>query len=65
MNFMNQIKELDLKSISETSRTSEEENVLRDDLVTPSLTIDEALSNTKNTHDGFFLVPHVLVGKDS
>jgi aspartyl-tRNA(Asn)/glutamyl-tRNA(Gln) amidotransferase subunit C len=65
MDFMNQIKNLDLKSIEETSRTTDEENVLRNDEVIPSLTQEEALSNAKKTHKGFFLVPHVLVGKES
>lgn len=63
--FMNQIKNLDLEQIPETSRTTNEENVLRDDKITPSLTQKAALSNAKKTHDGFFLVPHILVGKEA
>jgi len=60
MDYMDQIKNLDVDNIPETTRVTEEENVLREDIVTPSLTQKEALSNAKNTKDGFFVVPYVF-----
>jgi len=62
---MDQIKQLDLAAIAETFRTTEEENVLRDDIVTPSLSQAEALQNASLTHDGFFVVPSVMKDKDA
>ncbi len=58
--YMDQIKQLDLASVPETFRTTEEENVLRDDVVSPSLSQAEALRNAPNTHDGFFVVPAIM-----
>lgn len=58
--YMDQIKELDLEMAPETYRTTEEENVLRDDKIEPSLTQEQALENAKKTHEGFFLVPAIL-----
>ncbi len=63
MNFMNEIKQLDLKSIKGTTRTTEEENILREDKVFPSLTQEEALANAKKSYQGYFVVPIVLRGK--
>lgn len=65
INFMAEIKKLDLKSVLETSRISDEENVFRSDEITPSLSQKEATSNATSTYKGFFLVPHVLTGKNS
>lgn len=58
--YMDEIKKLDVNDIPETSRVSDDGNVLRDDLVERSLSQPQALKNSKNTHDGFFLVPQIL-----
>lgn len=58
--YMEEIKNIDVKDISETSRVSDEENVLREDVVGLSLSQDDALKNTKDKHDGYFLVPIIL-----
>ncbi|MDA1079861.1 MAG: Asp-tRNA(Asn)/Glu-tRNA(Gln) amidotransferase subunit GatC [bacterium] len=58
--YMDQIKQLDLTAVSETFRTTEEENVLRDDVVTASLSQTEALKNSSATLDGFFVVPAIM-----
>lgn len=58
--YMDQIKNLDLAKIPETSRVTEEINILREDEIEPSLTQKEALSNAKKTHNGFFVVPFVF-----
>lgn len=59
-NYMNEIKKLDLKSVPETSRVSDEENVVREDEVQASLSQDAALQNAKATHDGFFMVSAIF-----
>ncbi len=58
--YMDEIKNLDVENIAETSRVSDEGNVLRDDEIQPSLSQKQALANSKNTHDGYFLVPQIL-----
>jgi aspartyl/glutamyl-tRNA(Asn/Gln) amidotransferase C subunit len=61
---MDKLKELDLSQISETTRTSEETNVFRDDSVQASLSQAEALANAKKTHQGYFVVDYLLENKD-
>jgi aspartyl-tRNA(Asn)/glutamyl-tRNA(Gln) amidotransferase subunit C len=58
--YMQKIGQLDVSSVSPTSRTSEEENVLREDAVIPSFSQDQALQNAPRKHDGYFVVPAVL-----
>lgn len=58
--YMEEIKNLDVSNIQETSRIAKEENVLREDIVKQSLDQKEALKNCKNTHNGYFLVPQIL-----
>jgi aspartyl-tRNA(Asn)/glutamyl-tRNA(Gln) amidotransferase subunit C len=58
--YMDEIKNLAVDDIPETTRVTEEENVLRDDVVTPSLSQQDALKNAKNTWNGFFVVPAIL-----
>ena len=60
MGYMEEIKNLDVENIPETSRVSDEGNVLREDKVEPSLSQEQALKNSKNTHNGYFLVPQIL-----
>lgn len=60
MGYMDEIKNLDVENIPETARVSDEGNVLREDVVKQSLDQKEALKNSKNTHNGYFLVPQIL-----
>lgn len=62
MGYMEEIKNLDVSNISETSRVAKEENVLREDVVKESLPQSEALKNSKNTNNGYFLVPAIFKG---
>jgi len=43
--------ELDLDNIEETSQVTGLENVFRDDVIKPSLSQEEALSNAKHTYN--------------
>lgn len=60
MNYMDEIKNLNVENIPETSRVAKEENILREDIVEESLPQSEALKNSKNTNNGYFLVPKIL-----
>lgn len=60
VNYMEEIKNLNVDKIEETSRVAKEENVLREDVVKESLPQNEALKNSKNTNNGYFLVPAIF-----
>ncbi|MCR4312996.1 MAG: Asp-tRNA(Asn)/Glu-tRNA(Gln) amidotransferase subunit GatC [Candidatus Roizmanbacteria bacterium] len=60
MGYMEEIKNINVDHIQETSRVAKEENVLREDVVKESLSQKEALKNSKNTNDGYFLVPAIF-----
>ncbi len=58
--YMEEIKNLDVKNIPETARVSDEGNIFREDEIKPSFSQEQALKNSKNTHNGYFLVPQIL-----
>lgn len=60
MGYMDEIKNLDVEDIPETARISDEGNVLREDVVKESLPQKEALKNSKNISNGYFLVPAIF-----
>lgn len=60
ISYMDEVKNLDVDDIPETTRVTEEENVLREDIIEPSLSQKEALKNAKKTHNGFFVVPAIF-----
>ncbi len=64
VDHFNDLKSLSFADVPETSRIVEEENVWREDEVGTSFTQEEALLNSKNVHQGYFLVPYVLTQKD-
>jgi aspartyl-tRNA(Asn)/glutamyl-tRNA(Gln) amidotransferase subunit C len=55
---------LDTDSIPPTAQTIELENILRDDVVTPSLPVEAVLANAAATDDGFIVVPRVVAGAE-
>jgi aspartyl-tRNA(Asn)/glutamyl-tRNA(Gln) amidotransferase subunit C len=55
-----QIQALDLDGVPPTSHALPLKNVMRPDVVTPSLTQEEALSNAPEAEDGRFRVPRIL-----
>lgn len=60
LDYIQNISEIDTTKVEETSHVTGLENVYRNDVVAPSLTKKEALSNAKSTKDGYFKVPLVL-----
>lgn len=53
---------LDTEHIPPTAQTIELANILRDDVVRPSLTTDEALANAPERSGDHFVVPAILGG---
>ena len=56
------LAELDTDAIPPTAQTIELENILRDDVATPSLPVDEVLRNAAESSGGFIVVPPILGG---
>lgn len=65
IDYVNELGEVDTSKVEATSQTTGLENVTRDDLLSPEdcLTQNQALSESKKTYNGYFLVPMVLKGK--
>jgi aspartyl-tRNA(Asn)/glutamyl-tRNA(Gln) amidotransferase subunit C len=56
------LAEIDTESIPPTAQTIELENILRDDVVTPSLSAEEVLGNAPEASGGYIVVPAILGG---
>ena len=58
--------ELDTQDVPTLNQPIEDlHNIWRDDIVTPSFTQAEALSQATHTHDGYFMVPAIFEAKDN
>jgi aspartyl-tRNA(Asn)/glutamyl-tRNA(Gln) amidotransferase subunit C len=60
LSYVEELNSVDTKNIEPTSQVTGLENVTRDDVTKPSLTQDQALSNTTSKHNGFFKVKAIL-----
>lgn len=60
--YVSKVQSIDTKGIVETSQVTGLENIFRDDVVDEKriLTQKEALSNAKQIHNGFFVVPAIF-----
>ena len=54
------LAELDTEAIPPTAQTIEQANILRDDVVGPGLTVEEALAGAPERVGDHFLVPAIL-----
>jgi aspartyl-tRNA(Asn)/glutamyl-tRNA(Gln) amidotransferase subunit C len=57
------LAELDTDAIAPTAQTIELENILRADVATPSLAVEEALANAPERQGDFFVVPAIMSGE--
>ena len=57
------LAELDTSAIPPTAQTIELENILREDVAGPSLTVDEALGNAPAAAGGYIVSPPILSGE--
>ena len=58
--YIENLNEIDTSKVEATNQVTGLENVTREDVSAQSLTQEEALSNTKSQHNGFFEVPAIL-----
>ena len=59
------LAELDTAAIAPTAQTIELENILRDDVVTPSLPVEAVLGNAPARAGDFVIVPPILGGDEA
>jgi len=59
------LAELDTEAIPPTAQTIELENILRDDVVTPSLPVEAVLRNASARAGDFVIVPPILGGDEA
>lgn len=60
LEYVNQLSQVITDNIPETSQTTGLENVTTEDVASPSLSQNQALSNTKSKHNGFFKVKAIF-----
>jgi aspartyl-tRNA(Asn)/glutamyl-tRNA(Gln) amidotransferase subunit C len=57
------LAELDTDAIEPTAQTIELENILRDDIVVPSLPVDDVVRNAADSAGGYIVSPPILGGE--
>jgi len=57
------LAELNTDDIPPTAQTIELENILRDDVVTPSLPVETVLANASDAVNGYIVVPAILAAE--
>ena len=60
LNFIDKLKKLEVEKINPTSHILEINNVLRDDILNDSLTLEKTLINAPDKLDNFFVVPKII-----
>ena len=60
LEYIQQLKEVDISSIEPTTHVMHLENVFRDDLVRPSIDAEEVLRHSPDRFKTFFRVPKVI-----
>ena len=60
LEHVERLNEIDTSKVEGTNEVTHAINVMREDLVTPSLSQKKALQNAKKQYNGFFVVPVIL-----
>jgi aspartyl-tRNA(Asn)/glutamyl-tRNA(Gln) amidotransferase subunit C len=60
LDYIATLNSIDTQNVEPTSQVTGLTNVLREDTTLPSLSQQDALKNTKHTHNGFFKVKAIL-----
>ncbi len=60
LTYVEKLNELDTSGVEPTSHVLAMGNVMREDIVTPSLPADEALLNAPDRADDFYRVPKII-----
>ncbi len=58
--YMEKLNELNTDDIEPTMNPNLNESIMRDDVVIQSLSLEETLSNTDESEEGYFQVPKIL-----
>ena len=58
--YMEQLNKLDTDKVEPLSHVIDLDNVLREDVVKPGLSVEEALKNAPSKTESFFKVPKVI-----
>jgi len=60
--YISELDKVDTKNVKPTSQTTGLLNAKREDLINQKdcLTLEDALSGTENTHNGYFKIPAIL-----
>ena len=60
--FVEQLSEVDTSGVESIHVHERDENVLGEDIITPSFSLEQALDNAPDKDDQYYLVPKVLSG---
>jgi len=60
LEYVKKLDQVDTSGVQSQLQENVTENVLREDIVTPSLGVDEALKNAPERVDNYFKVPKVV-----
>ncbi len=60
LDYIDQLNKLDTTNVEPTSHVIPVKNVIRPDIVKPSLSKEEALANAPSNVDGLFEVPKII-----
>lgn len=60
LEYVDKLQKVDTKNVEETSQVTGLENITREDIAGPSLSQEEATSNSKSTYNGLFKVKGIL-----
>jgi aspartyl-tRNA(Asn)/glutamyl-tRNA(Gln) amidotransferase subunit C len=60
LQYMEKLNELDTTDVEPTYNVQDISNVMRDDIVKPSLKQEDAIANAPKSSHGFFSVPKVI-----
>lgn len=62
LSYMDLISHVDVDGVQPTAHAVSMQNVMRDDVVRPSFTNEQALANAPEPENGYFKVPKVIQG---
>ncbi|HET6513838.1 MAG TPA: Asp-tRNA(Asn)/Glu-tRNA(Gln) amidotransferase subunit GatC [Thermodesulfovibrionales bacterium] len=60
LEYVEKLNELDTSGIEPTSHVIEMKNVMREDMIWPSLPVDNALANAPDRSGNFYRVPKII-----
>jgi aspartyl-tRNA(Asn)/glutamyl-tRNA(Gln) amidotransferase subunit C len=60
LTYIEQLKSIDTMGVEPTATGLDQVNVFREDVVRPSLPVEQALANAPEAEDGYFQVPKIL-----